>query len=128
MSYVNPPTTVLGFLTGINLNATGDNAISIRYSKYVLLGAYLYDFSTTPGALTTATLRDAASGGGNSLVGSLAALNGIATTALGAHAIPTASALGAVRQSTASTLYLNVSVANGSALTCSVVLHGLAIP
>lgn len=115
-------------ITGQNLNATGDKIISGLPAKYVIDRLVIHDWSATPGALLAATLRDAATGGGNSLVGAIVGLNTpITATALAAEAFPQVAALGANRVLTASTLYFNVSVANGSALTANISLYILKL-
>lgn len=124
------PLSIIGFsLTSLNLNNTGDVATFTGLpSRYLVSSLVLDNWSTTPSALLTATLRDAATAGGNSLVGSIAGLNAIVTaTALAAQAFPLASTLGANRSLTASSLYLNVSAANGSALTATGTLFVLKL-
>ena len=108
--------------TAVDLNATGDLASFTGLPTNILIDRLiLWGWSTTPAALLAATLRDAASAGGNSLVGVIAALNTpITATTLAAVMFPSVTALGASRVVTSGALYLNVSASNGSALTANV--------
>ncbi len=105
--------------TGLNLNQTGDVASFTGLPASIVIDRVeIKNWSTTPGVLLTATLRDAAAGAGNSLVGTISGLNAIVTaTALAAVAVPFVAVLGASRVVSTSAIYLNVSAANGSALT-----------
>lgn len=109
---------------GVNLNSTGDVASFTGLpAKIIIDRIEISNWSATPSALLALTLRDAAAGAGNSLVGAIAALNGVITaTALNAVASPLAAVLGASRKVTTSALYLNVSAANGTALTADVAI------
>lgn len=121
------PTPIQGELTfarfnTINLNSTGDLASVTGLPASIIVDKMeILNWSTTPSVLLTMTLRDAASGAGNSLLGSIAALNTpITATTLAAVALPLATVLGAVRVISTGALYLNASAANGSALTADI--------
>lgn len=111
-------------VTGINLNTTGDVASFLNLPpSCVVERIELSNWSATPSALLTATLRDAATAGGNSLLGSIAGLDGpITSTALTATIASTPLTINAVRKVSTSNIYLNVSAANGTALTADALL------
>ncbi len=108
--------------TATNLNTTGAVASWTGLASAIVVdNLEILGWSATPSALLALTLRDAATGGGNSLVGLVASLNTpITSTALVASASPIASVLGAVRRVTSGALYLNVSAGNGTALTANI--------
>lgn len=118
--------TRLGKAT-VNLNATGDTSIAISATKYLVLALVVRDSSGTPGVLCAFTLRDAAAGGGNSLAGSLVGLNGAISTSKAGFLQISPTALGSYQQETATTLFINVSVANGSALTATFDIIGIIL-
>lgn len=112
-------------VNSVNLNGTGDRATftGLPTVPYVVEKLLIHSWSTTPSGTLSMTLRDTTSGGGNSLLNSLAGLNlTISNTSLALEAIPNVAAVGAKRTLTASNLYLNASAANGSALTATVTL------
>lgn len=115
--------------SALNLNSTGDLISQTGLpSAFIVKRMVLSNWSTTPSVLLTMTLRDAATAAGNSLVGSVAALNTpITSTALAAVATPLATVLGASRVVSSGGLYLNVSAANGSALTADVTIEILPL-
>lgn len=117
--------------TGVNLNTTGDvfSIIAGLPARFLVSQLLLSNFSGIPTALVAATLRDTATAGGNSLVGALVALNGIVTsTTLVMRAVPLTTALAAAVAVTTAKLYLNVSAANGSALTADITVTVVALP
>jgi len=109
----------------VNLNQTGDVASITGLPSSIMVDRMeILNWSSTPAALLAMTVRDAATGGGNSLLGSIVGLNTpVTATALAAVATPLAAVLGAVRVVSTGSLYLNVSVANGSALTADVIIY-----
>ncbi len=124
------PLSVRGYrVNAANLNTTGDVVTFTGLpAQYIVERLIISGWSATPAAILAATLQDAAAAGGNSLVGAIAALNTpITATSLNGQFIPLAAALGATRNLTASSLYLNVSVANGTALTADVTLFVLPL-
>lgn len=111
---------------GVNLNATGDvwTVQNIPLTNYVVERFTIWGQSVTPSILLTASLRDAASGGGNSILGTMTGLNLVLNNALlGLEMIPFAGAAGSNRVINTSTLYFYVSVANGTALTANMTLY-----
>lgn len=117
-----------GGALGVNLNATGDTSIPITLSKYIITALWISNFSASPAALFACSLRDAAAGAGNSLMAttmvalpSTAALDFFTTNMNGI-------ALATIRRNTASTLFFNVGVANGSTLTADVFVFALGRP
>lgn len=118
-------------ITGLNLNTTGDVASVITGlpARFVITSCFLSNFSTTPSVLLAATLRDAATAGGNSLVGPIAGLNTIVTsTTQTMRAVSLTTALAAQVADITGKLYFNVSVANGSALTADLTLVIVPLP
>lgn len=109
----------------VNLNATGDAASMTGLPANIILDRLeVSGWSVTPAVLLAMTVRDAAAGAGNSLVGAIGSLNGIITsTAMAAIATPLAAVLGASRVISTTAFYLNVSVANGTALTANVSVY-----
>lgn len=111
-------------ISGVNLNSTGDTISILNLpSRFIINQLVFSNWSATPSVLLVGTLRDAAAAGGNSLVGSIAGLNTpITSTALAAVATPLASVLGASRAVTTNAVYLNLTVANGTALSADMTL------
>lgn len=117
--------------TGLNLNSTGDVASILTGlpARFVVTEAFLSNFSTTPSILFAATVRDAASGAGNSLCGNLSGMNTVVTsTTQAARAVALTSLLSAQVANVTGKLYFNVSTANGSALTADITLVILPLP
>lgn len=110
---------------GINLNSVADAAVFTGLPLSLIVDKVeIFGWSGTPAALLAMTIRDAAAGAGNSLVGAIAALNTpITSTALAAQLIPLAAALGAVRVVTTGKIYARVGTANGSALTANLNIY-----
>jgi hypothetical protein len=110
---------------GVDLNGTGDRLTftGLPSVPYVVEKILIHGWSATPAAPLVMTLRDASSGGGNSLAGSMSGLNLLVTsTALALEAVPNVDVLGTNRTLTSTSLYLNASAGNGSALTANVTL------
>lgn len=119
--------TKLGKATAVNLNATGDTSVTIWSSKYIITQVIMRDASATPAVTLTFTVRDTAAGGGNSLIGSVTALNTVVSTSIAGFLQPSPTALMSSRQLTTSTLFINVSVPNGSALTANFDIIGIIL-
>lgn len=116
---------VLVKASAVNLNSTGEVLTQAGLpARFIVNRLVISNWSATPSALLAMTLRDTAAGAGNSLVGALAALNTpITATALAAVAYPFAAVLGASRAVTTGNIFLNASVANGTALTADVLIE-----
>lgn len=111
----------------VNFNQTGDAAtFPMPSAKYIITQILLYDWSATPNVLLAFTVRDTASGAGNSILGSIVGINTLGTATSG-FVGKTPVSLGAYTQLSGSTMYLNISVANGTALTASVILLGIKL-
>jgi len=99
----------------VNLNNVADTIVQIPYSKYRVLGMYVYDASATP-LLAQLGLFTAAAGGGNAVVAAVTLTALTSASKLLALTI----ALGDVL--TGNTLYLRNTVAQQSALNVDVML------
>lgn len=111
-------------INGADLNISGDRADFTALPASISVDSVeISGWSSTPSAALVATVRDAASGAGNSLVGSIAGADSIVTaTAINLVAKPSAAALSAKRRVTTGSLYVNVGTPNGSALTANITI------
>lgn len=111
---------------GVSLNTTGDVWVvtGIPLTNYVVERFTMWGQSATPSILLTGSLRDAPSGGGNSILGAFSGLNLLLNNSLLAlEQVPFAGAAGSNRVLSANTLYFNIFVANGSPLTVNMTLY-----
>jgi len=109
---------------GVNLNSTGDKNTAGVPVGAVVDKVKILNWSATPSATLSCTVRDASGGGGNSLLGTITGLNTpITSTALAAVIVPAATATYAQRVTTTNAVYFHVGTANGSALTADVVIY-----
>jgi lysophospholipase L1-like esterase len=119
---VGYPRDLIGIGRGINLNATGDQAIRVLGTKRIIRRIVLTNASVNLSASgVVATIRDAASGGGNAVV------SAVSTTGLSASAKfqdQTLFAAAATDQVTANPLFVNISTAHGSAASVDVLIYG----
>ena len=121
-SLVPYPRDLIGIGRGINLNATGDQAIQLLGTKKVIRRIVITNASVTLAAsATTATIRDAASGGGNAIVPAVAVTALTAATKLVDQTLFAAAATDYV---TANPIYVNISVAHGSAASADIYIYG----
>lgn len=104
-----------------NANATGDAALTnlMPWTNAIIESVYFTNASASEAAsILVATLRDAASGGGNSL-GTVAALTGLTSAPLAVQQLLTVA-----RRVTTGALFLNTSVASGVVGTVDVYVFG----
>lgn len=105
---------LLAPLTGLSIASTGDKGSwDPLSSKYLVLGLYVFEASTTPvaGAIS---LRTASGGGGTAIINSQTLTT---LTSASAVALPTLAVANTYQ--TAALLYLNVAVLNVAACTIS---------
>lgn len=120
------PSGVIGYLKAVNLNTTGDKPFNITGApRYFPRGIYITG-CTIPPTLMRLSVRTAASGGGTvigDITDNLAVANGFddPTDLLDFVTI-------IANSFTAQTLYVNVSVPQGAAMTCDIYLAADALP
>jgi len=113
---------LLGVLKGASLNTTADQAIPIGASSYLVRHIFATNASATP-TLAAGGIYSAASKGGTAVVGSGQLYTALSTAA----AAPDLTLATPSTVLTAQTLYLSLSVANGSAATCDLYVFGDAL-
>jgi len=146
-SKIPPPNSrrCLGWVRGVNLNATGDNYISMdpyrsypREMKYLITGIYATNASTSLAASPfAATINTQAAGAGTNLVASfgltgLTTPQAVAPLTLTAAAsgnfltsIPIAGGLAASAYAQSGALFLRVTAAHGAAATADFYIEGI---
>lgn len=130
MAYQPQFERLLAQSSGIDFNATGDVAtMPVPFARYIVTRLLLTNASATPGATLAMSLRDASGAGGSSLMTTtIAGLNTIITSSQGlVLSNLNGVSLTGLKEATASSLYLNVSVANGSSLIMTARVFGIPI-
>lgn len=116
------PRDLIGIARGINLNATGDQAIRVLGTRRIIRRIVITNASTSLAASgVTATIRDTASGGGNAIVATVA-VTGLTTAAKFAE--QTLFATAATDYITANPIFINITVAHGSAASADIYVYG----
>ncbi len=123
-----PAVTLCGVLKGANMNVTTDQLITITppSTTYVLTAVRVSNPSIS---LTTAAggIYTAASKGGLAILAAATAYSGLTTNALNT-AGATASFTPVTAETQATTLYLNLTTAQGAAATADFYLHCAPLP
>lgn len=123
----NPPDLRTFKLVNVNLNALGDQGTftGLPERPFVVSGFRLWNYTAVPGSLTSVSLRDGTTGTGNQLLGPLVGMNTVVTsTAASLDILASQNIISFNRILNSGSLpnfqlYLNVAVANISALTCN---------
>lgn len=124
MSYQSNAFRLLGKLTAANFNSTADQAIKIDGAKYIIRHVIVTNASVSM-TLAAGGLYDAASKGGNALVSAAQIYTGL--TASTKYSEMTLAGLLGTDVQTATTLYLSLTTAQGSAATADVYIWGEAL-
>lgn len=120
-----PPSGVIGYAKAINMNTLGDKPITMTATRWVARAIYTTG-CTIPPTLLRFTVRTATGGGG-------ATLGGVFDSLVSSDSFddPTDlnNGIGLITTAhTAQTVYVNVSAAQGTALTCDVYIAADALP
>ena len=114
----NQAIRLLGVLTGINVNAVGDNAIPIQNSSNYSVSNVIVTNASISLTTATAGVFTAPSGGGTAIVADAALSACTGSTVVSQRTVASTAA------QTGQNLYFNVGTAQGAAATVDVYVYG----
>jgi len=115
----NQAIRLLGVLTGVNVNATGDNAIPIQNTTNFSVSNFIVTNASTSLTTAVAAVYPAANAQGTAIVAASTALSGNT----GATVVNQLTVASTATQSTQN-VYFRVTTAQGAAATCDVYVYG----
>lgn len=121
MSYLPNANRLIGKLTSANFNSTADQAIKIDASKYIIRRIIVTNASTSL-TLAAGGVYDAASKGGNAVVGSTQIYTGL--TGSTKYTDLTLASILSTDTLTAATLYFALTTGQGGAASADIYIFG----